>query len=533
MAINDWMRRMSTAIRAGFAAAWGTFNEQNYVPLEAYGFDEYKVRLARYWQFRLYADNTVFSTIETYRQQHKNARDLYRHIRSIYNPVSRLIDLEVAKIYGGSIDYANQLQGGAIPILGAEPALIEAMIQLFRWSNMDATKNRFARDGATYGDRTFKVIDDPAGGKVRLEVLDPRKIHNVELDAVGNVKAIHIEYTRYDPLTKRDYVYTELINGDTFATFKDHQPFAYYENASGELVPQWDNEYGFVPVRLGKHKETGDVKFGTTSFNTSLSKIDEMNDLASTIHDAIRKNVNPLWGIAGDFKMTAGNTKIPSPAEERDEQPFVKFPAGATITPMVFPLDIPGAMAALSDQVKEVEKDMPQLAIQRIREAGTTFSGVAIRGMYSDASDAIIASQGNADAALVAAIQMAVSIGGLRKYRNFEAFDLNSYAAGDLEFTIAERPVFPDEVDKQQKITLILQAADSPAMRVALKLLDVSDEDIDAIEDAKNNTEAAALRGLAAAAFGNDNEDDDGEDTNPQTPAEVEPGQTRIAESGD
>lgn len=535
MAINwHWINRMSTAIRTGWNAGWTAFNEANYIALSDSNYDDWAIRLARYWLFELYATNTVFTELESYRQQHKNTRNLYRHIRSIYNPVSRLIALEKSKVYGGNIDYANDLQGGAIPILGAEPVLIEAIAQLFTWSNMGATKNEYVRQGATYGDSALKVIDDRVAGKVRLEVLAPHKIKDVTLDAVGNVKAIIIEYSMYDTEKKRPFTYTEVIDGEWFSFYRDNQPFAYYTDETGTPLTEWRNEYGFVPVRLVKHQDAAGLKYGTTSFSHSLSIIDEMNDLASTIHDAIRRNVNPPWAIAGNFKIAAGGTKISNPAEERDEQPFIKLPEGAIPHSLVQPLDIPGAMGALTDQVKEVEKNMPQLAIQRIRDAGGTFSGVAIRGMYSDASDAIIATQGNYDAGLVAAVQMAVSIGGLRRYKNFEAFDLNSYANGQMDFSIASRPVFPDEIDKQQKITLVLQAAESPAMRVVMQELGYSVEQIDEIEDNVNNREASAMRGLAAASFGSaePDEDDDGEE-NQTALARLTAGEIEAAESGD
>lgn len=528
---------MTNAIRTGFAAGYQAFNAENFIPLEEFGYDDYKVRLARYWQFRLYADNTVFSVIQKYAEQQKTARKLYRHIRSIYNPVARLIDLEVAKVYGGNIDYAGELSGGAIPIVGATPELLAAIAQLFTWSNMGAMKNRLVRDGATYGDSAVKVIDDRPRGKVRLEVLDPRKIADVKVDAVDNVKAIRIEYLRYDEATKKDYLYTEVIDQESFRTFKDGQPFAYYADANGMLVDAWDNEYGFVPVRLVRHKDAGDTTFGTTSFNTSLSKIDEMNDLASNIHDAIRKNINPLWGVAGNFTLQQNGTtttKITSPAEKKDEQPFIRFPEGSTITPLIFPLDIPGAIATLDKLIKEVEADMPQLAIQRIRESGGTMSGVAIKNSYSDASDRIIETQGNYDAGLIAAVQMAVTVGGYNRYRGFEAFDLSSYDAGELDFTIKQRDVFADELSKSEKINLTLQAADSPALTVVMRELGYNVEDIQEVQDAAMNREAAAMRGLAEASFGADSgeEDDDGSDTEAQTLTQAESRQTEIDPSG-
>ena len=221
----DWISRMTYAVRTGFAAGMRAFREDDYVPLEEFGYDRHDVRMVRYWQYRLYADNTIFTVIQRYAEQQKAARKLYRHIRSIYNPVSRLIDLEVSKVYGGNIDYANDFNSGAIPIVGTDATLLAAIAQVFKWSNMPTMKNRLVRTGSTYGDVGLKVIDDRAARKVRLEVLDPRKIKDVTLDAVGNVKAIVIEYDHLDEATGRFYCYRETIDSEWFRTFKDGKPF--------------------------------------------------------------------------------------------------------------------------------------------------------------------------------------------------------------------------------------------------------------------------------------------------------------------
>lgn len=505
MAINDWLRRMSRALRAG----WSAFNEKDMTALADSGYDEYAARMTRYSHNELYATNTIFTALELYRQQHKNEHDLYRHIRPIKNPVARLVKMEVAKTYGGNIDYANDLKGGAIPFVGASPRVIKAGKQLYNWSNMGAIKNQIVHQGAVYGDAFLKIIDDTEAGKVRIELLDARKVKDVTFDPVDNINSIVIEYNIWNPTTKRDEKYTETIDKEWFRTYKDDQPFAYYKDASGSLVWEWRNDYGFVPVRLIKHQETVNAQFGATSFSTVIYKIDEAMDVASAIHDFIRRNVNPPWAMAGDFKLAPGGTKITNPSEERDEQPFIKLPAGTTVTSLVHPLNLADAMVVLNDQTDEIEKDLPQLSLQRIRERSGDVSGVGIRMLYGDASDELLGIQGNYDAGVLAVTQMGITIGGMRGYRNFEGFDLNSYADGEIEFSIAPRPIFPDEIDKQQKITLVLQAADSPAMRVIMEELGYSDEQITQIEDAKADTESAAMRGLATAAFGNSDEDED------------------------
>lgn len=513
MAAN-WWQRMKNALREGWRTAYSTYRQEDYVPIEALGWDDYKTRLNRYWQFRMYADNTVFTAIQQYAEQQKKDRKLYRHIRSIYNPVSRLIDLEVAKVYGGNIDYAGNLMGGAIPIISDSEELTAAITQLFKWSNMGRMKNRYVRTGATYGDSVLKVVDDRVSEKVRLEVVDPRKLKEVKLDEVGNVQYAVFEYPVLEEGSDKEFIYREEIDKEQFRTYKDGELFGYYLNGDGDSMSEWANEYGFVPVRLAAHKDVG-LTFASTSFNASLSKIDETNDLASQIHDGIRKTVNAPWGVSGEYQMSTnakGEKKATSNADQRDEQPFIKLPKDATAIPLMMPLDIPGYIQALKELISELERDIPQLSLQRIRDRGGDVSGVAVKNMYSDASDLIIETQGNYDSGMVAAVQMAISIGGLRRYSSFETFNLNSYNKGDLDFTVKERPVFADEFSRRERVDLLLAAADSPALTIIMRELDYSEDQITEVARNVADREAAAMRGLADAAFGSAAPEDDDDD---------------------
>jgi hypothetical protein len=60
------------------------------------------------------------------------------------------------------------------------------------------------------------------------------------------------------------------------------------------------------------------------------------------------------------------------------------------------------------------------------------------------------------DSALVRAQQMAIAIGGMRGYEGYQGFGLESYAAGDLEHSIGDRPVFAvDPLDKIEESTAL------------------------------------------------------------------------------
>src|SRR5690554_378005 len=145
-------------------------------------------RMGRYAVYRsLYHNNLYWQSNRlsaTFKQNFK----LFPHIDGIYNPYYRLVELNVGKLMGGAIDWDN-LKTGAIPVTDADETLIEALIQLYKWSKWGTNKSLYARLAAMMGDCGLWVYDDPAREKVMLEVIDPAKIKEAQFDSVGNVTA--------------------------------------------------------------------------------------------------------------------------------------------------------------------------------------------------------------------------------------------------------------------------------------------------------------------------------------------------------
>lgn len=68
-------------------------------------------------------------------------------------------------------------------------------------------KGLYVRNGAKLGDSVLKVVDDRGRDKVRIEVLDPRRLADVTLDEMMNIKSCVIEYERQDG-DQKPYTYT-------------------------------------------------------------------------------------------------------------------------------------------------------------------------------------------------------------------------------------------------------------------------------------------------------------------------------------
>lgn len=454
--------RMLIAGRAALTAFNGAAASQAamMMPTSDSGWDVYEARLRRYRMYDLYYNNTVYSSLTANAEVQKLLNSLYKHIRPLKNPVARLVDLYVAKTYGGQLDLQT-LNGGAIPIAQASDQVRQAIRQLWVWSNWNENKSLYVRNGAIYGDSYIKIVDDPQRKRVRMEALHPGKIVRCEYDEVGNIRAAQIEYDIEHPEDmKRTATYTEMINNEQFATFLDGELYAFNNDANGKPIAQWDHGYGFVPLVHVQHKNLG-LRSGVNPYHSTLPKINEVNDSASLLNDQIRKVITPLWYFAGvgapkkpgESTLQVANAETGD--DERDQVTAIYGPIGSKPEPMIAPLDIVGALKNIDGQLDELERDMPELALHRIREQSGSMTAPGVRAGYSDAIDRILEARGNYDGALIRAQQMALTIGGLGGYKNFEGFDINSYENGELDHYINERPVIEDQLSVQEKIAAL------------------------------------------------------------------------------
>ncbi len=451
---------------AGVQAAIETYRRDALVPSGARSlspavesdWDTYEARLWRYHHYDLYYFNTVFSQLDRYARQHLKDDDLYRYTRGIFNPVWRLVNITVAKCYGGNLDWQT-LRTGAVPLEGLDDELTAAIRQLWKWSNWAQLKMRYARFLARYGDGVLKVVDDPARGRVRLEVLHPGVVREADIDAVGYVKRIVIEYERDDPEKEGEScLYREVITQEEFATYRvkhgEAALYPWHSDPRGNPREKWRNPYGFVPVALAQAADVGRQWGATTFHGGTLSKLDALNDLASLVFDHMRQTVDAMWYIAGARSIE--ELDVQEPEDENAERSTVQVmtgPEGSQPYPMVANIDFSGALEHIKTMLDEIRDDCPELSFADLREFQLN-SSPAVRLALGDAIDRLTEFNGNADAALLRAFQMAITVGGIGGYANFEPFGVGDYEAGNLDFQIKPRDIVPDELSKREVLEL-------------------------------------------------------------------------------
>lgn len=473
--------------------------------------ESYDHRLFRYFHQDLYYFNTVFSELESYATQHLRTDGLYKYTRGIFNPVFRLVNITAAKCYGGPLDLEN-MDSGAVPVEGLDARTEAALRQLWIWSNFGAMKMRYARATARHGDGVIKIVDDPMSGRVRLEVLHPGIIREAEIDAIGHVKAVVIEYEREDPLAPTETcTYRETIDQETFATYRvkhgEAALYAWAEGPNGDGQAEWANEYGFVPLVLAQAADIGRQWGAVTWHGGTIHKIDQVNDVAALVNDHLRQAVDAMYYIAGASGMgdVESDTSASDDAEEENDlqrsQIKVLFgPEGSQPHALVANVDFTGALQSIQNMLTEIEQDCPELAFARLREY-QQHSAPAVRATLGDAVDRLTEFNTNLDTPLLRAFQMAMTIGGVRGYTHFEPFGLDDYARGNMEFRVLSRPIIEDTLTKRDYLDLLLQSQAPPAL--VWQELGLSEMEIAQAQAALLNRERSVAgevaRALAAA----------------------------------
>lgn len=400
--------------------------------------DTEETRTTRYgvlWGF--YLNDCYDELVNDYAQAYKANRALYTSIKAIYNPAARLVDFYVAKIAGGPLDPTGQ--EGALPIVDAEPGVLENVLQVWRWSRWGRKKALWARWGACLGDVVLKVVEDREAEEVALQVHWPGDLVDADFDRLGRVTYARFEYEaqeREADGTITTYTYGEIITPEMFATFRDGEPYDYVNGEENGEYSAWANDLQFVPVVVTRHKDGGH-QWGLNAFHNGLHKIDDANDLASHLGDQVRKAIHPQWVSFGTRPASSGD------GLERSDKVWHHPKTDGSIQALVEDINIADTAAEIQNRLQEIERDFPELKVYEMKDQN--LSGRAVKLLYGDVIDRVVEARGQYDAALVEANQMALRIGGLR-----------NYWPGDLQtefgHRIGERDIFP--ADESESLSL-------------------------------------------------------------------------------
>jgi hypothetical protein len=464
-----------------------------------------------------YYDNSVFDNLAAWASYRSNYT-LYRNIRSIYNPTRRLVNFYVAQVYPGvlSEDATKLPDGVAIAIPFSEDTdekLKLAVAQFWQWSNWQSNNKLMVRYGGATGSALVEVVDNVERGKITTAVRWPGLLADrakddgpsLILDDVGNVKFYALQYEATDE--KGDtYTYHKEVSQETIIEYRDEK-----------ITSQEDNPYGFVPAVWCKHIDEGwgvdgEGIYGAPAIAGAIGKIDELNGLASHVHD----HVDLLIDSPGIVSSDGGVGKIGEQANAikanrsvaQDEfssvgataalrtlrRLLLKAPKGATWVPLTGNLQPEQVIPAMEHVLTEIEHDFPELGMYQELRKMSQVTGPGAARMMGDVYSRVLEVASNYDQQSIKLFQMSAAIGGFRYRENregwrarteaqakFAPFDLESYARGDLNMAIMPRPLIP--MTEDDTITLIGKRLDNAtkAQKIfnddkVLELAGISDE---------------------------------------------------------
>lgn len=473
-------------------------------------FNATEARNLRYQIFWAFYENSAYRNIHTWAAKFKTDYGLYKYTRNIYNPAYRLAEFWKSALTGGTLQLDENgaaLDAGGIPIVTDSDALRLAIGRLWRDSNWQAKKGLFGLYGPVFGDAAMKINDDPVRKQVTLQVLHPGSLVDVTRDRGGHVKGYELSEWRTDPRGGgKDVLYSEVAYRDdndvVYETYLDDALYAW-----NGVSAEWRVPYTFVPMVVLQHNDVG-MDWGWSELHPALTKIREVDDVASKLSDQIRKTVHAPWLMAGMSAPTAiptttGNsTSASKPEPGREEVPTLyATDPNAKAQPLVAPLDIEHVLGHITGIMESLEGDFPELRAEKLRLSGA-LTGRAMQLAQQPAEKKVEERRAGYDAAMVRAHQMAVAIGGWRGYEGYSGFNLDSYGSGALNHQIGQRAVFArtraDELEEQTQFWTAARAATESGMPLPLwlKKQGWSEDDVAAVEA------SAEYRAKIAPRFG-------------------------------
>jgi hypothetical protein len=499
MALRGIWDRLTTLLDA-VGGLVGSFQESmvSADPLDLRGWGAYLSRMQRYRILWAMYENTTYSDVHAWAAPYRREYSLYRWTRNVYNPAYRLGEFHATHLMGGDLDPEvgdGSERSTALPILTDNPAVRAGLAQLWRDSDWQARKTRWCRWGSALGDVGLKVDDDVAADRVKLCPVSPSHIRHLDIDQYGDVQGYMLEYFRPDPewtytpdsASQPLVPYTEQVTRDgddiRFRTYRSGRLYDWHDYPAGtpqekRVGSDWTRPYGFVPFVTVQHIDQG-LGWGWAEAFPAMSKIRECDDLGSILTDQARRILNSPWVLNSkkpakplfkkdnaqsqdEWAAQGDTTTIPT----RDKMSLIwadpQWNGGRPITPvqLVGSMPIGEVLAAIGNILGQLEQDFPELAL-RGTESGD--SGRARRIPRQQVEAKVHERRANYDAGLVRAQMMALSIGGMNRYRGYEGIDAGSYRRGDLAHRIDKRPVFAvepmDEFEEEKAVVDCLQVA--------------------------------------------------------------------------
>lgn len=402
----------------------GRMVRQGQIGQSAWLWDE---RRAAYAVYDLYVDNTVYNRTAAGGQRDGINAELGNaaaaDLAGLYNPVSEVVDLYL-KIFAGAFgDEITVIPTGK----GGQP-LIDAISQIWDWSNLTVEKRQLCRLPSTHGMCGIRIVGrddaDPTKRRVYLKAEHPSTIRDMILDDRGNVEEIQLEYDitaglaeEAQTITIREQLSKTRIRTwrtdltmvqpfDVGAFVADGMPVDRIEAYDGGPGADYDNPLGVTPYVICYYDKGNDI-WGRNAWARARTQIDRLNSLMSHIDVQIHEHVRVAWLVAASgqppaefdlsgrkviYVNTSGGQSVP------------------TVQALVSNLSLQDATLQARFQLEAIEDKLPELKATAGRFLSNQ-SGETVAELRKPAEDRIQAARDLAEDALCRAQKIALSWG--------------------------------------------------------------------------------------------------------------------------
>lgn len=474
---------------------------------------------------------------------------IYKNTRLLVKHIAAVVNFYAANVYQGALssDGKPLPNGslGAIPIDAqtgqkrSDKALLEGAAALHQVWNWQQNMSLIPRFCAAMGDCFVELIDIPSAGAIHPKFIWPGYVVAIELDGRGNVDAYTLEYRVRTP--DESYLFRKEVDGDAYRYFRDGRPHAYA--GQREVEP---NPYGFVPATLDRHAidigPDGILPRGLSAVESTRQALYEVNAFMSHALDFQRRSFEAPIIVAGGTLTPYGVQEVQVLNPDLQEHPDraknlaedamdVKFWQSRNgDVSLQQPVTDLGQTLGLHDAIlASVLDENPEARFYKDLRAMSQATAPGIERALGDAVALVRLARGGQDTNTRKRIQMALAMSGNRiktgdwqaagkakgvpddglnaTQRLFAPFDLDSYKAGRLDFTILDRPIV--EPSDEERLDIIKQTA-ALGSRWEMRRMGLSEEDITEImaeRAARTPLSAGTGDPGAGAAAGGDDED--------------------------
>lgn len=446
-----------------------------------------------------YYNNSLYDALRT---QHSALAIPDIALKSLRNPIPLVVEFYADLLWPGVLP-------GALPIETNNERILDPIDQLWRWSNWNVEKQALARTFPLLGDMFLKIatrLDRLGEQRVYMQSIDPGDVTTFEADERG-----YLTYVRIDVAKTAQITHTEVWD-------KQAQIYRRWEHQQGvnaplerlpnpvETLPFVTWGIDFIPLVWQPFRATG-AERGMAAFVTAIDEIDEANRQATRLAQMLFRHGKPLWAATTSGTDSTGRP-IPPPQvgglrQQMSDDPKTDdiISLNGELTALVPNIPYGDALAILNAQLDSVRLKLPEITYAEIIQKGE-MSNVALQTMLKPAISRLLEARANAEAGLIRAQQMALTIG-----RNLGVWEgIGSYETGELNHTFAARPVIEPSPEERATTLQTLTAAGVPLLTAA-KMAGYSEREITEIDRERTKDRADEQRlnqqqASALAVFG-------------------------------